>query len=226
MYKNIKAAFFDCDETLISFKSMFSFLKYYLSGKYGQSGERIFNDYMSNVKAQWANNIPREIININYYKQFKNENIDDVLIYCQKWLIDEKKNAGDDFYIKETISAINQYKEMGSKIVIVSGSLSELIQPIAMEIGADDILATRMTTMNKIFTGEIIPPQTIGSGKAEAVRKYLEKNSIPREFSISWGDHESDFDMLNSTGKGVIISNDLSLLQKAEELGFFTLLRH
>lgn len=226
MYKNIKVAFFDCDETLISFKSMFSFLKYYLIWKYHKSGEEIFNKYMIDVKSQWERNIPREIININYYKKFKNENIDDVLSFCKKWIIDEKKYAGDDFYIKETINAINIYKEMGCKIVIVSGSLFELIQPIAMEVGANDILATRMSTMNKIFTGEIIPPQTIGAGKAEAVKRYLDKNSIPRECSIAWGDHESDFDMLNSTGKGVIISKDLSLLQKAEGYGFFTILRH
>ncbi|EGY4513286.1 HAD-IB family hydrolase [Salmonella enterica] len=225
MYKNIKVAFFDCDETLISFKSMFSFLKYYLIGKYHDSGCEIFNKYMIDVKSQWEKNIPREIINIDYYKQFKNENIDEVLSFCKNWIIDEKKNAGDDFYIKETINAINIYKEMGSKIVIVSGSLFELIQPIAMEVGANDILATRMTTMNKVFTGEIIPPQTIGAGKAEAVKRYLYKNNIPRECSIAWGDHESDFDMLNSTGKGVIISKDLSLLQKAEGYGFFTILR-
>ncbi|AXC69480.1 hypothetical protein DOE63_31365 [Salmonella enterica subsp. diarizonae serovar 59:z10:-] len=108
---------------------------------------------------------------------------------------------------------------MGSKIVIVSGSLFELIQPIAIEVGANDILATRMTTMNKVFTGEIIPPQTIGAGKAEAVKGIYIKITY-LENVVLHGDHESDFDMLNSTGKGVIISKDLSLLQKAEDSDF------
>ncbi len=225
MYKDIKIAFFDCDETVISFKSMFSFLKYFLYSKYNQEGENRFNKYMDNVKLQWTQNVPREIININYYKQFENEYIDDVLSACNKWIIDEKLKLGENFYIKETIDAIKKYKGMGCKIVIVSGSLYNLIYPIAVDIGADEILATRMSIVNNLFTGDIIPPQTIGKGKAEAVKNYLNKNHIARKNSIAWGDHDSDFDMLHATGKGVIISDNILLIKKAKEHGFFPVLR-
>lgn len=220
MDNTIKTAFFDFDETVISFKSMFSFLKFYLSEVYQSEGEKRFDDYMNDVNHKWFINFPREEINRDYYRQFKNETKEKLLSIRDRWIVEEKKIRGDNFYIPETQELIKNYKRDNYSIVIVSGSMLDIVEPLANEIGADAVLATKMITNTGVFTGEIVPPQTIGQGKAVAIINYMRLHNIPSDHTVAWGDHISDFPMLEIAGEGGIISNDPDVLSIARTKGF------
>jgi len=223
--RKIKVAFFDFDETVISFKSMFSFIEFFWKEKYHEQGEVLFNRYISEVKFQWENNVPRERINLDYYRKFKGESVDNIVALSAAWIAHEKRNYAENFYIKETQDAINTYKSLGVSVVLVSGAMRDTIMPLADEIGADEVLATRLEIVNGYFTGDIIPPQTIGIGKAQAINHFMQKNHIKRDETIAWGDHDSDFDMLDAAGKGVIISNNEEIITKARDKGYDVVIR-
>lgn len=226
MGSTIKTAFFDFDETVISFKSMFSFLKFYLSEVYQSEGEKRFDEYMNDVNHKWLINFPREEINRNYYRQFKNENKEKLLSIRNRWIAEEKNIRGDNFYIHETQELIQNYKRDNYSIVIVSGSMLDIVEPLANEIGVDTVLATKMITDTGVFTGEIVLPQTIGQGKAVAIINYMRLHNISPEHTVAWGDHISDFPMLEVAGKGGIISSDPDVLSIARTKGFSVINRN
>lgn len=217
---NINTAFFDFDETVIDFKSMFSFLEFFLKKKYSEVGVQRFISYMDDVKNKWKNNFPRESINLDYYHQFKGETQQDILEIAQCWIIEQKKIYGANLYINETLKLIKEYQQQNISIVIVSGSLQDIIVPLAKDIGVDTVIATRMVIVDGLYTGEIIPPQTIGMGKALAIATYMQQHNIAKEQTIAWGDHDSDFPMLEASGAGGIISSNTTLLNEAQQRGF------
>lgn len=221
----IKVAFFDFDETVVSFKSMFSFIEYFWQHRYGEEGKEKFSRYINGVKRQWLNNVPREVINLNYYRQFEGEDVESVLSLTDNWIIHEKKHYAGGFYISETLDAINRYKEMGVEIVLVSGAMRDTLIPLACEIGANEVLATRMLVSNGKFTGDIIPPQTIGAGKAQSIVHFMDKRGVDRLSTVAWGDHSSDFDMLEAAGQGILISDNDSVINEARKRGFTVVIR-
>lgn len=220
MKDEVKIAFFDFDETVISFKSMFSFLQFFLKEQYPEDGENRFRSYMNDVKNKWLNNIPREAINSDYYQQFKGESKDKLLSVRDRWILQEKGLYGNCFYIKETIKLIRRYQENNTSIVIVSGSIQDIIEPLAYEIGADAVLATKMKINNGVYTGEFVAPQTIGQGKALAITHYMQEHEVEKQHTVAWGDHESDYPMLYAAGHGGIVSKDLQTLSAAQSKGF------
>ncbi|MFP1821505.1 HAD family hydrolase [Lonsdalea quercina] len=216
--KKYDAAFFDFDETVVCFKTMFSFMRFYWGNMYENGGLR-FDEYMRKVEEQWVNNIPREIINREYYENFKDEKINDVHRIIPDWIQYEKNKYAERFFVNESILLISKYNKANVSVVFVSGSMFDIISPIASELGVTNIIATRVKENNDVFTGEILPPQTIGNGKAVAVEKYIRDNSIDINKTISYGDHYSDFPMLSATSEGFVISNDKDVLVSAKREG-------
>lgn len=217
---DIEVAFFDVDETIIKFKTMFSFLEFFLDFKYKDNGKR-FNKYFSNVKVQWENNIPREQINREYYKNFEGITNNEVKSAVNNWYC-KMKEKGNLFHL-HIYELIKKLKHQNVKIVLVSGSLNEVISPIALDIQADSILAINLESKNGLFTGNIIPPQTIGSGKREAVNNYIKSNGIDIRKTISYGDHSSDFDMLSATNKGFLYTDNKEIMKQGIDNNFMIL---
>lgn len=207
-------AFFDVDETVVSFKTMFSFLEFYLN----DSGR--FKVYMSNVQKQWENNIDRTIINREYYEQYNNEPVLKVKNTVLKWLSNKKLELGEDFFVKPTLELIRSFQDKGVNVVFVSGSFNEIILPIAKELLVKDVIATKIEEKEGNYTGKIIPPQTIGNGKVEAILNYLRNANLSEKNAVAYGDHYSDFPMLSAVNEGFIISNDKSIISAAKDKGF------
>ncbi|WP_278808287.1 HAD family hydrolase [Obesumbacterium proteus] len=218
--RHVECAFFDVDETIVNFKTMFSFLEFYMGILYGNVGNDHFNIYMNQVKQDWTLGKPREEINKEYYLNFKDKSYRYLNEVVDLWLDFKKKQLGNDFFIHKTISILKKLQKNNTKIVLVSGSLTELIKPIANELGVEHILATRFVIDGDVITGDIIPPQTIGEGKALAVKNFMKQHEINKLNSIAYGDHISDFPMLSAANHGIVISNDKFTQEKAIEHGF------
>jgi HAD superfamily hydrolase (TIGR01490 family) len=207
-------AFFDVDETVVSFKTMFSFLEFYLD-----NSDR-FKNYMNNVRQQWVEGVDRTVINKEYYEQYNNESVSSVRNAVQSWLVMKKKELGDNFFLEPTLKLIRSYQKRGVNVVFVSGSFMEIICPIADELLVKDIIATEIEEKQGIYTGKIIPPQTIGHGKVTAILNYLKKNNFSEKNAVAYGDHFSDFPMLAAVSSGFIISSDESVIAAAQNKGF------
>ncbi len=120
----------------------------------------------------------------------------------------------------EAVSQIQEHKEEGTGVVLVTGSLDFIVQPIADYLGVDAILAPQLREENGRFTGELTTVPLIGEEKAKAVRSYADQHEISLEESYAYGDSQSDLPMLECVGNPVAVNPSKALHQKALESGW------
>ena len=106
----------------------------------------------------------------------------------------------------EAVSQIQEHKEQGTAIVLVTGSLDFIVQPIAEYLTVDAVLAPQLREQNGQFTGELTTAPLIGEEKAKAMRNYANQHEISLEESYAYGDSQSDLPMLECVGNPVVVN--------------------
>ncbi len=120
----------------------------------------------------------------------------------------------------EAVSQIQEHKEQGTAVVLVTGSLDFVVQPIADYFAADAVLAPQLREQEGQFTGELTTAPLIGEAKAEAMRNYAEQHDISLEESYAYGDSQSDLPMLECIGNPIVVNPGKALREKALKSGW------
>ena len=120
----------------------------------------------------------------------------------------------------EAVSEIEEHRQQGMTIVLVTGSLDFIVQPIADYLNVDAVLAPQLREENGEFTGELTTVPLIGERKAEAIHVYAEQHEISLKDSYAYGDSQSDVPMLECVGNPVVVNPGKALRQKALDSGW------
>ena len=120
----------------------------------------------------------------------------------------------------EAVSQIQEHKEQGTAVVLVTGSLDFIVQPIADYLTVDFVLAPQLREEDGRFTGELTTDPLIGEEKAKAIRTYAEQHEISLEESYAYGDSQSDLPMLECVGNPVVVNPGKALREKALASGW------
>jgi len=209
-------AFFDVDDTLVTCKTMFSFQDFWFQSRYPLDGAVHAERFNNRVAEFRSSGCPREDLNRFYYSTFAGRRPEDVAETARLWY-QEQRSRSTAFYVNATISALKLHREQGREPVLVSGSMVDIIAPISEELGTKHVLATRLTIVNGRYTGVIVPPQTIGVGKAVAIREFLSREGVDASKCWAYGDHSSDLPMLEAVGNPVLVSREDSMVKLAQE---------
>ncbi|WP_020593052.1 HAD family hydrolase [Kiloniella laminariae] len=209
-------AFFDVDDTLINVKSMFSFQDYWYSLVSTPEEQEAFGTEMGRLRAE---NAPWEILNRRYYSYFAGRSVSQVADCAEQWFLHLERTVEDLFHTA-IIEKLGQHQAKGDVPVFVSGSFPAALAPSARRFGVEHILATTMEVTEGRYTGEILPPQTIGAGKAEAVAGFLAKTQVPATACYAYGDDISDLPMLEAVGHPFVVSGGRGLEEHARKVGW------
>ncbi len=213
----MKFAFFDFDETLISFKSMFEY-KYFLTAIDEGSAKKadLTHDiFMEKINRLSLDN-PRQEVNKWFYSTFKGQSIErleSVTNIWYKWL----KTSNKDIYINKTTTLLKELQSNGYTPVIVSGSTEIILKPFAKELNILETLTSKPEIKDGVLTGELIGSPVIGNGKKIAIEKFCRNNNVHPSQCYAIGDHISDLEMLNYTGKSAVVNACDNLLKHATE---------
>ena len=120
----------------------------------------------------------------------------------------------------EVVSQIQEHKQQGMAIVLVTGSLDFIVQPIADYLAVDTVLAPELREQNGQFTGELTTVPFIGVQKAEVIQVFAEQHEISLKDSYAYGDSQSDLPMLECVGNPVVVNPGKVLRQKALASGW------
>lgn len=211
-----KYAFFDVDDTVISAKSMFSFVELYFQHYPNHSLQHDFNQEMNDL---FQNDTDWKIVNSAFYSYFKNFSISNVNSICETWFHNHTNN-NPHFYHKNVLKTLQKHQSEGTECVFVSGSFRELLQPIADDLGVEHILSINLEREGLLFTGNILPPQTIGSGKADAITAFLHHQQADARMCFAYGDDISDVPMLEAVGHPVAVDGGRRLSEYAKTMGW------
>ena len=120
----------------------------------------------------------------------------------------------------EVVSQIQEHKQQGMAIVLVTGSLDFIVQPIADYLDIDAVLAPQFREENGQFTGELTTAPLIGERKAKVMKEFAKQHEISLKDSYAYGDSQSDVPMLECVGNPVVVNPGKALRQKALDSGW------
>lgn len=210
-------AFFDVDGTLLSLKSMLSFQEFYFRwehrGEEGLGGAK-WEEFLSRFAAWERQGRDRLFLNREFYRSFRGREPGAVRAVAEEWF-EHQKQRRPGLMIASTLRVLRAHQERGQHPVFVSGSLTEILQPLARELGVRHNLATCLEVRQGRYTGEIEGRQMIGPGKAEAVRAFLDRQGTSAAECFAYGDDITDVPMLESVGHPVAVIGDPRLAEQA-----------
>ena len=92
---------------------------------------------------------------------------------------------------------------LGFHVALVSGGFSEIVTPLAAELGVVNIRANQLEVVDGLLTGRLIGEIVDRSGKASALKEFAKELGVPMSRTIAVGDGANDLDMLNAAALGI-----------------------
>jgi HAD superfamily hydrolase (TIGR01490 family) len=113
--------------------------------------------------------------------------------------------------------AVESHRERGHRTIILTGGLESRVEPLAEQLGIDDVLAVRLATENGRITGNVQGSYLVDEEKERAARDYAAEHHIDLEKSFAYGDSMSDLPLLESVGYPVVVNPGGKLARIAKE---------
>jgi HAD superfamily hydrolase (TIGR01490 family) len=209
------AIFFDVDETLITVKSMFSFLEFYLDRRDAPPGT--YRRRLADLNALAQSGASRSEVNREYYAAYAGERAADLVILGREWFAAQVALGG--LFHPVPLAELTEGRQAGSRIYLVSGSFFACLDPIAEAVGATAALGTQLHVERGLLTGEVSTPM-IGEEKARTARHLMASLELDPRDCLSYGDHQSDVPFLSTTGNSVVVGDNSDMLAIALERGW------
>jgi HAD superfamily hydrolase (TIGR01490 family) len=123
---------------------------------------------------------------------------------------------------RPVMEALNQHKEEGHHIVLISGTFQPLLSTIASCVGAQGAIATPLTRADGRYTGQIDPPLNIGRAKVDRLHAYLQGpgEGIRLHDSFFYTDSIVDLPLLEIVGHPIAAFPDDRLAALAASRGW------
>lgn len=196
----MKIAVFDVCDTIYKVNTTFSFLDHFFEN----NKKYLFFRKISRL-------LPVKVFNYFFYKVFKK----DIIRFCgtsflsgkeveevQKYshtfvhthLVQEIKNS--------TSSMLNQYKDQGYQIVLMSGSYTFIIEEVAKYFDVDHFYASKLNILNGNYTGKY--DEDILLDKYELLkREFKEIDDL-----IVVSDNKSDLELMLASDQAFAVCNN------------------
>jgi HAD superfamily hydrolase (TIGR01490 family) len=201
-------AFFDVDETLVSVRTLESFLMAYLK----EVPTMISLERLQQLARQVVE-LDRDEFNRRYFAIWAGQPVERVLDAGRRWYAENSEAPG--FYRPNVLERLRRHQADGDRVVLVSGSFAAPLTPIAAAVGADEVYCTRLEVADGAYTG-VISGAMIGDDKRIAVEDYLAAHA-PGAPSWGYGDHPSDLPLLEAVTSPVVVGSDQVMLDVAAE---------
>jgi len=123
---------------------------------------------------------------------------------------------------EDTRSILDNRRQSGDLVMLVSSGPLPMVQRIAAELGADHCVGTALEVSGGRYTGKAIEPIVIDEIKASATRAYLQANGIEVNWpsSYAYADSTPDLSMLEMVGHPIATYPDAGLRAIAVQRGW------
>lgn len=111
---------------------------------------------------------------------------------------------------------VRTLKRMGYRCGVVSGGFSQVIDPLAAELGLDFATANTLETHNGKLTGGLVGDIVDRAGKARALQRFAIEAGVPLSQTVAVGDGANDIDMLAMAGLGIAFNAKPALVEVAD----------
>jgi phosphoserine phosphatase len=113
-------------------------------------------------------------------------------------------------------TTVRTLRRLGFRCGAVSGGFTQVVEPLAVELGLDFCTANELEVRDGVLTGQVVGPVVDRSGKADALRQAAAHFGIPLAQCVAVGDGANDIDMLTTAGLGVAFNAKPALREVAD----------
>ena len=119
----------------------------------------------------------------------------------------------------EPLQLIDQHRERGDSVYIVSATLQEIVQAIADDLGFDGALGTACEVVDGAYTGKAVRALH-AENKAKCVRELAESHGFDLAECTAYSDSHTDIPLLATVGHPVAVNPDRKLRRVATGRGW------
>ena len=119
----------------------------------------------------------------------------------------------------EARDLIKAHHEQGHEVIIISASATDLVEPIARELGVDRTVGSQLGIKDGKYTGEVLF-YCKGPAKAEAINALAKERNYDLSKSFAYSDSATDLPMLEAVGHAVAVNPDRALKKEALARGW------
>ena len=202
-------AIFDLDGTIIRLSSEQVFLTYLLN-----HGEIPIPNLLA-----WTSNflkvksLPVAKSNKIYLRDLEENHIHEIALRC---FVDPLR-ASIAPHISDLIHA---HRAEGRTVILMSGSLSFLVQPFHEHFQTDIMVAHELEVVDGRFTGKRIGLHPFAENKAKLAQQLVTEQGFDLSDSYAYGNHHTDAYKLELFGHPVAVNPDRHLRRIATEKGW------
>ncbi len=211
----MKLAIFDLDNTLMGGDSD------YLWGQFlAESGH--------------VDGVVRQQKNRYYYEEYKEGRLDihdflnfqlqplagvdpDILHQRRAEYIDAKIRP---ILLPKAIKLINDHREKGHELLIITATNRFITQPIAELFGIKHLIASEAEIKDGRYTGKAIDIPSYAEGKVTRLNAWLKKNKLQPDETWFYSDSHNDLPLLRIVDHPVAVDPDEILKKEAEQQGW------
>ncbi len=199
---NQKAAIFDVDGTLVRS----DIVDYYLflikrAGSRWARTWRLAKVVLSVPYWLLLDRRDRSIFNDRFYRSYRGLSAKEMKALASLCFEEVLKRK----LINGTVERLRRHREQGDRILLVSGSLDFILEPLARHVGADSVLCARLEEEEESFSGRLSTKPVIGEEKARLVCEFARRESLDLSESFAYADSESDMPLLSLVGHPVAV---------------------
>ncbi|MFM8155705.1 MAG: phosphoserine phosphatase SerB [Actinomycetes bacterium] len=107
-------------------------------------------------------------------------------------------------------------RNLGYRVALVSGGFTEVIAPLAAELGVDQVRANTLEIIDGRLTGKVVGDIVDRAGKRSALEEFAREYGIPMSRTIAIGDGANDVDMLQAAGLGIAFNGKAAARDAAD----------
>lgn len=215
----VEAAFFDVDGTLCD-TTIAHYYRYFMFRRLSALAAKLWHSsfLMKCVYYLLLDKFDRRRLNVVFYRNYAGLPAAEIKAQaagCYQHIF--KPRCFD-----QALECIEEHRSIGRAIVLVTGSLDFIIEPLAAEIRADGVIAARLIEADGRFTGELDGPPIGAEEKARRMRDFAKEKGIDLSCSHAYGDSMADLPMLEAVGFPHAVNPDRGLRAMARRRGWPT----
>jgi HAD superfamily hydrolase (TIGR01490 family) len=119
----------------------------------------------------------------------------------------------------EPLRLVEQHRERGERVYVVSATLQEIVEAIAADLGFDGGLGTICEVRDGRYTGHAVRALH-AEAKAECLREVAEREGLELTACTAYSDSHTDLPFLEAVGHPVAVNPDRELRRVAAERGW------
>ncbi len=208
-------AIFDLDNTLLAGDSDYLWGQFLVENGYvnarthQKENDRYYDDYRQGV------------LDISAFLEFQfrplAENDMHTILGWRERYVEEKIRS---IVLPKAIQLIEDHRNMGRKLLIITATNSFITTPIARLFNIDDLIASEPEIVDGQYTGKLSGTPAFAEGKVTRYQEWLQKNNIEFETTWFYSDSHNDMPLLNMVTRSVAVDPDNTLRIEAEKRGW------